>query len=62
MNYPYGNCSDEVIGFIRDNGACMGLTTEVDVADIARDSRFELPRLDCNNFPPKSENYNQYGK
>ena len=64
MNYPYGNYSDEVIEFIRENGACMGLTTEVDVADIVRggDRRFELPRLNCNDFPPKSEEYRRFAR
>ncbi len=57
MNYPYGNYNDEVISFIKDKGACIGLTTEVRVAEIGKDSSLLLPRLDCNDFPPKSENY-----
>jgi hypothetical protein len=27
------------------------------VADTDVHGRFELPRLDCNDFPPKSSNY-----
>lgn len=38
----------------------MGLTTDVRAAEVGKDSVFELPRLDCNDFPPKSENYKIY--
>lgn len=57
MNYPYGNFNDDVLAYIKEKGACLGLTTEVRAADIGKDSAFKLPRLDCNDFPPKSDNY-----
>lgn len=57
MNYPYGSYNDDVMEYIEMNGACIGLTTDVRVADITKDSALMLPRLDCNDFPPKSENY-----
>ena len=60
MNYPYGNYNDDVIKFIKEKGACLGLTTEVGIVDIKKDNPLLLPRLDCNDFPPKSENYKQY--
>lgn len=60
MNYPYGSYNQEVIRYIRQQGACIGLTTDVRVAELGKDSAFELPRLDCNDFPPKSENYKTY--
>lgn len=60
MNYPYGNYNQEVLDYIKGQGACVGLTTDVRVAKIGRDNALELPRLDCNDFPPKSENYIQY--
>lgn len=59
MNYPYGNYNLDVISFIKEKGACLGLTTDVRVADLTNDSKFELPRLDCNDFPPKSEKYKE---
>ncbi|MCR5590982.1 MAG: polysaccharide deacetylase family protein [Lachnospiraceae bacterium] len=59
MNYPYGSYNDEVLSFIKSEGACIGLTTEVRAADITEDAPLELPRLDCNDFPPKSENYRE---
>lgn len=57
MNYPYGSYNQSVIKYISGCGCCMGLTTEVRTADIHRDNRFCFPRLDCNDFPPKSENF-----
>lgn len=60
MNFPYGNYNNDVLNYIRAEGACIGLTTEVRVADLDKDSALKLPRLDCNDFPPKSENYRKF--
>lgn len=60
MNYPYGNYNHDVLDYIRSQGACIGFTTDVRVAEIGKDNALELPRLDCNDFPPKSNNYIQY--
>lgn len=60
MNYPYGSFNDKVIEYIRTKGACIGLTTEVRAAEIGKDDELKLPRLDCNDFPPKSENYKKW--
>ncbi|WP_248405490.1 polysaccharide deacetylase family protein [Butyrivibrio fibrisolvens] len=57
MNYPYGNYNEDVINLISRNNCSMAITTKVSVADIDKDNRFELPRLDCNDFPPKSNTY-----
>ena len=57
MNYPYGNYNDAVLRFVENQGAVLGLTTQVAVADLDTCPPLELPRLDCNDFPPKSENY-----
>ncbi len=57
MNYPYGSFSDEVVAYVKQKGACIGLTTEVRVAEVGKDSAFCLPRLDCNDFPPLREKY-----
>lgn len=59
MNYPYGNYNAGVMEYIKSKGCRMGLTTEVRVADIDNDVALEFPRVDCNDFPPKSENYLQ---
>lgn len=57
MNYPYGNYNDGVLDYIRGQGACLGLTTKTAAADFSKHGVLELPRLDCNDFPPKSEQY-----
>lgn len=57
INYPYGNYSDEVLKWASDNGAILGLSTEVKKADLDVDNLLTLPRFDCNDFPPVSENY-----
>lgn len=57
MNYPYGNYSQETVQYIKSQGARVGLTIEARVAQIGKDEAMLLPRFDCNDFPPKSENY-----
>lgn len=57
MNYPYGSYDDRVIKYISELGCCLGLTTEVQRADIRMDDRYKLPRFDCNDFPHKSNKY-----
>lgn len=57
MNYPYGNYSKEVLDFIDRKSAKVGVTTKVSIAHLKKDNRLELPRLNCNDFPPKSDNY-----
>ena len=57
MNYPYGNYNDDVLSYLRLKGCKLGMTTEVRVADTQKDDRLLLPRLDCNDYPPKSDNY-----
>ena len=56
INYPYGSYSKDVIEYIANKGCKLGLITKVKIAD-ATDSKYELPRLNCNDFPPKSNAY-----
>ena len=60
LNYPYGSVNQTVIDYIALKGCKLGMTTEVDVAVKGKNDRFLLPRLDCNDFPPKSEEYESY--
>lgn len=60
MNYPYGSYSTELIGYIQPKGCVLGLTTDVGKADLGFGNRFTLQRLDCNDFPPKSDNWQQF--
>lgn len=57
MNYPYGSYNEDVLRYVEQSGGGLGLTIEARIADTEYDSRFLIPRLDCNDFPPKSENY-----
>lgn len=57
MNYPYGNYSNDVLDYISSKGAHVGFSTVVRCADLKKDNTLALPRLDCNDFPPKSDNY-----
>lgn len=57
MNYPYGSYNMAVVEYAREKGAMAGLTTDVRVSNLEEDDEMLLPRLDCNDFPPKSENY-----
>ena len=57
MNYPYGSYNDETVKYARDNGAIIGLTIEENIADLSQNSSLLLPRLDCNDFPPMSFDY-----
>lgn len=58
MNYPYGNFNQSVIDYISGAGCVMGLTTEPRAACLS-DNIYRLPRLDCNDFPPKSTRYEE---
>ncbi len=60
MNYPYGSYNQNVIDYIKSKGCVIGFTTVVDKAVLNSDNRFTLQRLDCNDFPPKSENWKNY--
>lgn len=56
INYPYGSYNENVIEYISQKGCKLAMTTNVGVASDS-DNKYLLPRLDCNDFPPKSENY-----
>ncbi len=60
MNYPYGSYSDNVIDYVKSRGGVFGLSIDVGVADLQICDPFKLPRLNTNDFPPKSNNYLQF--
>lgn len=60
MNYPYGSYNTDTVSIIEKLGCKLGLTTEVDICDINKHKKYELPRLDTIDFPPRSENYKKY--
>ena len=60
MNYPYGSYNETTLRLIKSRGAVLGLTTKRGVTDIGVTSALESARLDCNDFPPKGEDYNMF--
>lgn len=60
VNYPYGGYNDDVLNFCREIGCRLGFSVEARIADLERDIPLTLPRLDTNDFPPKSDNYKKY--
>ena len=57
--YPYGSRKSELTRFCASEGCKAGFTVEPRAADLTIDDPFCLPRLDTNDFPPKSERYLQ---
>jgi peptidoglycan/xylan/chitin deacetylase (PgdA/CDA1 family) len=51
--YPYGDYNNDTLDILKKYHFQLGFTTKVDVANVINngDSRFELPRLDTNDFP-----------
>ena len=57
MCYPSGSYNDSVIKIIKNLGCQLAFSTEVQIANIKSGNRYALPRLDTNDYPPKSLNY-----
>lgn len=58
--YPYGSYSEDVITEIQKHGCTSGLTTEVRAYHPEKENIFKIPRLDTNDFPPKSEKFLEF--
>ncbi len=58
--YPYGSYSEDVIHCIKKHGAVAGFSTDVNIANLDKNNKYALPRLDTNDFPPKGESYKNY--
>lgn len=59
MNYPYGGYNEEVVQCARDLGCMLGISVEARHADLDIDNPMLLPRLDTNDFPPKSNHWQE---
>lgn len=59
--YPYGSQNEDVIECMKRTGCQAGFTTVVGKAGIPVNCKYTIPRLDTNDFPPKSDNYNKIG-
>jgi peptidoglycan/xylan/chitin deacetylase (PgdA/CDA1 family) len=54
-SYPYGSFDDQAVEVLKNYGCKMAVTTKVNIANIKRDSRFLMPRLDTNDLPKMSQ-------
>lgn len=59
MCFPYGSSNPDTVEYVKSRGAGFGFSTEVRVAKLGVDDPWTLPRLDTNDFPPKSERYKE---
>lgn len=57
MSYPYGSFNEEVIRYISKKGCKLAFTSKVNVAEQKTCGKYELPRFDCVDFYPISDNY-----
>lgn len=51
MCYPYGKSNDSLLGILKNYGCVVGLTTEVEIADLEKHHNLAFPRLDTNDLP-----------
>lgn len=54
MCYPYGSYNKDTIDILNKFNCKVAFTTEVRVANIHKDNKLTLPRLDTNDFPVES--------
>lgn len=59
MNYPYGGYNEKVLTYAKEIGCKLGFSVEARHADLSKDNPLILPRLDTNDFPPKSEHWKE---
>jgi peptidoglycan/xylan/chitin deacetylase (PgdA/CDA1 family) len=51
MCYPYGSYNDSLLEILNKRGCKLGLTVNVDIADLGQVNPLLLPRLDTNDLP-----------
>lgn len=51
MCYPYGGYDESLLGVLRQRECKLGFTVEARVADLEREGRLTLPRIDTNDLP-----------
>lgn len=51
MCYPYGGYDESLLGILRARKCVLGFTVEPRVADLDREGRLTLPRIDTNDLP-----------
>lgn len=54
MCYPYGSYNNDTLKILDSLNCKLGFTTHVDIADLKKYKKFEMPRLDTNDIPKDS--------
>jgi peptidoglycan/xylan/chitin deacetylase (PgdA/CDA1 family) len=49
--YPYGSYNEQSKTMLEERGCKLAVTTELDIATTAKQTRFMMPRLDTNDIP-----------
>ena len=57
MCYPYGSYNNEMLDYLKTINCSLGLDTRVAIAQYPTNKYLTLPRMDTNDFPPKSNNF-----
>tara|TARA_B100000575_G_C23143330_1_gene666181 strand:- start:9101 stop:10084 length:984 start_codon:yes stop_codon:yes gene_type:complete len=55
ITYPYESYNENLIEIVKERGCKLGFIEEERIANIEADDPFCIPRLDTNEFPPKSK-------
>lgn len=55
ITYPYESRNENLIEVVKERGCKLGFIEEERIANIGVDNPFYVPRLDTNEFPPKSK-------
>lgn len=51
IGYPYGSYNEDTMRILNELNCSLAFTTRVEIADLSRDNKLELPRLDTNDIP-----------
>ena len=63
MCYPYGSYNNDTISLLQELECKLALTTKVAIADLEKDNKYKIPRLDTNDLPKdKSLSPNEWYK
>jgi hypothetical protein len=51
MCYPYGGYNEKTLNLLKEYKCSLAVTTKKGIADLIKDNKYELPRLDTNDYP-----------
>lgn len=55
ISYPYGAYDESLLALLKKYGCSVGLTTQVNIADLNKQQPLVLPRLDTNDLPKENK-------